>query len=173
MGHAEPTSLTAGLLREWPLPVTSDEGTKHDRGTVHVIGGEDSTPGAVILAGMAALRVGAGRLTITTTSGTATQVGVAVPEAMVLAGETSHGSLVGVTEEPCDCVVLGPGMTDADGDLVARAVSSLGQSCLVVDAGALKALPDELPRATVLTPNAAELEKLGASKGPTRPAPSG
>ena len=48
-----PRPITPDLLRAWPLPETS--GTKYARGQVLVIGGSTTTPGAVMLAGVAAL----------------------------------------------------------------------------------------------------------------------
>ncbi len=57
---SEPRALTPGLLRDWPLP--TPDGGKHARGTVLVIGGARATVGAVRLAGVAALRAGAGVL---------------------------------------------------------------------------------------------------------------
>ena len=58
--------VSSQLLRDWPLPDVDDDGGKSARGTVVVIGGAIDTPGAVLLAGLAALRVGAGKLTLRT-----------------------------------------------------------------------------------------------------------
>ncbi len=74
--------LDAALLRAWPMPVRQG-GDKFARGTAVVVGGSPRTPGAVLLAGEAALRMGAGRLQIATASEVAVTVGVAVPEALV------------------------------------------------------------------------------------------
>src|SRR3954454_20800706 len=52
---AEP--VTPALLRAWPLPLDED-GDKDARGTALVVGGSCRTPGAVLLAGLAALRAG-------------------------------------------------------------------------------------------------------------------
>src|SRR5829696_1215679 len=76
---ADVVGLDADLIDRWPLPLDED-GDKHVRGTVLVIGGSPVTPGAVILAGIAALRMGAGRLQIATAEGPASAVAVAVPE---------------------------------------------------------------------------------------------
>ncbi|WP_376783757.1 hypothetical protein [Dermacoccus nishinomiyaensis] len=51
-----PTTVTPNLLRSWPLPEPT--GTKYSRGQRLVIGGDRSTPGAAMLSGQAALRVG-------------------------------------------------------------------------------------------------------------------
>ncbi|MBY0257136.1 MAG: NAD(P)H-hydrate dehydratase, partial [Methylobacterium sp.] len=57
------TELDAACLAERPLP-TPDAGSKDDRGSVLVLGGCAQVPGAVFLAGVAALRAGAGKLKI-------------------------------------------------------------------------------------------------------------
>src|SRR3954469_13119973 len=86
--------VTSALLRDWPLPEVSEGDGKHERGTVVVVGGAADTPGAVLLAGLAALRAGAGRLTRATVAETATALAVAVPEAAVTAlPATSNGAL--------------------------------------------------------------------------------
>ena len=54
MSPADPTQVTPRLLREWPLPEAGS--SKYLRGRVLVIGGAVRTPGAVQLAGIAALR---------------------------------------------------------------------------------------------------------------------
>ena len=51
--------LTLEALRSWPLPMP-EEGGKEQRGTVLVLGGSAELPGAVLLAGLAALRPKAG-----------------------------------------------------------------------------------------------------------------
>src|SRR5436305_12260155 len=73
--------LTPRLLRDWPLPVP--DGGKHARGTVLVVGGAPATTGAVLLAGVAALRAGAGVLRLAVAESRAAALGVAVPEAAV------------------------------------------------------------------------------------------
>ena len=60
-----PIPLTDTLLRSWALP-SHPEDSKIERGTTVVIGGTSAMAGAVLLAGEAALRVGAGRLQIAT-----------------------------------------------------------------------------------------------------------
>lgn len=172
---AEPPAVTPQLLREWPLPMPDDEGTKQARGTVCVVGGAVGTPGAVLLAGLAALRVGAGRLQILTVEPTAVALGVAVPEAMVVGlpaspgGSLSSGTAEGIAERvrADTTVVLGPGlMGDDDTQSFVRALLPL-LTCrrLVLDAHALTALAEheELlgPHdGLVLTPNDSELSAL-------------
>src|SRR5438045_1155632 len=72
---AEPTIITPAVLRGWPLP--APDGGKKARGQVLVVGGAAMTPGAVELSGLAALRVGAGRLTLAVAGSVAPALAVA------------------------------------------------------------------------------------------------
>jgi ADP-dependent NAD(P)H-hydrate dehydratase len=170
---AETPAVTPQLLRDWPLPTPDDDGTKQARGTVCVVGGAVSTPGAVLLAGLAALRVGAGRLQVLTVEPTAVALGVAVPEAMVVGLPTSSsGSLSPSAADPIaeqvredTTVVLGPGLlNDEDTTALVRALlPRLPCRRLVLDAHALTAVAghEELVGdGAVLTPNDSELEAL-------------
>lgn len=164
----EPVRVTAGLLRGWPLPAAS--GTKNERGRVVVIGGSRETVGAVLLAGEAALRAGAGKLQIATVTSRAAQVGVALPEALVRpVAETDEGHLDPAASDRladlvagADAVLLGPGMSGADEarELVASLVRVAGGR-LVLDALALAFVTPDVDPAVltgaVLTPNVDEL----------------
>ncbi len=167
--------VTGELLRGWPLPRPDGAGDKHDRGTVLVVGGTTTTPGAALLAGVAALRVGAGRLQIATAETVAVAVGVAVPESLVVGLATGDGgaptaaSVDAVAElvGSADAVVLGPGLSGAGlGELLERVLDAVSRdAALALDAGALVALADvadrvSLPERTVLSPNAGELAAL-------------
>src|SRR5687767_11781290 len=89
-----PELVTPTLLRNWPLP--GGGSSKEDRGSVLVIGGARKTPGAALLAGLAALRAGAGRLTLGVAESAATQLAIALPEAGVVGlAETPAGSVRG------------------------------------------------------------------------------
>ena len=170
-----PRVVTADLLREWPLPDGGE--SKNSRGTVLVIGGAARSPGAVILAGTAALRVGAGRLTLAVAESVATQVAVSLPECGVVPlAEVRHGAVSGegvsaVADDigGADAVLVGPGLDDID-----EAVELLAQlpietpdgPATVLDAfalGALSTRPDlreALPAALLLTPNTDEASRL-------------
>jgi ADP-dependent NAD(P)H-hydrate dehydratase len=168
--HLEP--ITPAMLRGWPLPTPS--GSKYARGQVLVIGGAAMSPGAVMLAGLASLRVGAGKLTLAVAESVAPPVAVAVPEAGVIAlPETSTGSVRGdphpgleQAAERADAVVIGPGLDDVDE--TERLLGSLREAVqdrcsVVLDAYALGALPRlGAPFASrlALTPNHIEAEKL-------------
>ncbi|WP_246036885.1 NAD(P)H-hydrate dehydratase [Cellulomonas telluris] len=168
-------TLTPAALRAWPLPEPT--GGKDARGGVLVVGGARRTPGAAMLAGLAALRVGAGRLTLAVAGSLAPHVAVAVPEAGVVGlPEDAHGSVTGAGDgvldgelARADVVVVGPGLDAPDGTLaVLRAVvaGTAGDVPLVLDAFALGVLPDAqdlheaLRGRTVLTPNATEMTYL-------------
>ena len=81
---SEVREVDADLLREFPLPHHPDDSDKEERGRLLVIGGSRELPGAALLAGVAALRAGAGKLQIATAESVSVQIGVAVPEARVI-----------------------------------------------------------------------------------------
>jgi len=167
--------LTPTLLRGWPLP--GGGSGKDDRGSVLVVGGARKTPGAALLAGVAALRSGAGRLTLAVAESTAVQLAVAFPETGVVGlPETTHGSVKGsgaslLADEAgaADTILVGPGLDDKDEALtLLRSMLLPGRSrpargpAVVLDAYALGCLPElagELqPWAgrLILTPNVTE-----------------
>lgn len=167
--------LTPTLLRGWPLP--GGGSGKDDRGSVLVVGGARKTPGAALLAGVASLRSGAGRLTLAVAESTAVQLAVALPESGVVGlPETSHGSVKGsgaslLADEvgAADAILVGPGLDDKDETLsLLRVLLLPGSSrpkrgpAVVLDAYALGCLPElaeELqPWAgrLILTPNVTE-----------------
>jgi ADP-dependent NAD(P)H-hydrate dehydratase len=165
--------VTPDLLREWPLPAGGD--SKLDRGQVVIVGGSARAPGAAMLAGRAALRVGAGRLTLALPRSVAVAVAVAVPEAGVIAlDESDAGEIRGTADalaalrddlNDADAVLIGPGLADPDetAGLLEAIAPLLGASAVVVlDAFALGVLGthphlrDAFPTALLLTPNATE-----------------
>jgi hydroxyethylthiazole kinase-like uncharacterized protein yjeF len=177
-----PEVITPRLLREWPLP--DPQGSKESRGTVLVIGGSRVTPGAVLLAGVAALRAGAGRLQLAVTSSTATALSIAVPEAKVVGlPETDAGSVSGEVPDHllelaagADVLAVGPGLDDVEQTTgLMRAVlgAAAKDTAVVLDAYALGALSRdasllaERDLRAVLTPNLTEAEiLLGREPGP-------
>lgn len=176
MRPAEATPVTPALLEEWSLPEPDDGGGKHERGTVLVLGGAASTPGAVLLAGLAALRVGAGRLQVATVESTAIALGVALPEAQVVglpaagSGSVSPSCADEVVELAgrADALVVGPGLLGRDDAraLLEGVLPRLTDTAVLVDAVALTVLAqcpqvlDRLDGRVVLTPNAGECAAL-------------
>jgi hydroxyethylthiazole kinase-like uncharacterized protein yjeF len=130
---------------------------------VLIVAGSDRTPGAALLAGTAALRVGAGKLQIATAPGNRTAIGAQVPESLAL--DFTDLSALTTAAARADAVVVGPGLLDDDANLVRAVATALTEeqsdTVLVVDAGSLGRLPEKLPRRTVLMPNVDEAEELG------------
>jgi ADP-dependent NAD(P)H-hydrate dehydratase len=166
--------LDVTTLRSEPLPLDpADE--KTDRGTVLVIGGSPETVGAVILAGLSVLRVGAGRLQIMVAGADATALGPAIPEALIGSIDLTDGSGDGNTQlleriEQAQAILLGPGMADpgsAKSLLGEVARHSSPTSVVVLDAIAIGGVPDLEPELRsrlagrwVITPNGSELQAL-------------
>lgn len=168
------TTVDAAFLRRWPLPAPGD--SKRTRGDVLVIGGAARSPGAALLAGRAALRVGAGRLGLAVAGSAAAAVAIAVPESGIVAlPETAGGSIRGRgAAAACahdlaqaDGVLVGPGLDDIHETrrLLGRLADTVQRDATVVlDAYALGAIAGHRrltgrgPR--ILTPNADEASVL-------------
>jgi hydroxyethylthiazole kinase-like uncharacterized protein yjeF len=138
--------LDAAVLRQWRLPAPAPDGDKEERGRVLVIGGSREMPGAVILAAEAALRAGAGKLSIATCKSVAQFVALAIPESRVVAlDETTRGGLAPVAAQSIeagnafDAVLIGPGMEDeaATSRFVRAVLPKMKQAKIVLDAGAM------------------------------------
>jgi len=173
---ARPILITPAVLRRIPLPRPSEGGDKEERGRVLVVGGGRETPGAVVLAGLAALRAGAGKLQIATVRGNAPLVAASFPEARVFAlPETRAGKparnaakILEAHAGAAQCVCVGPGMLEDA--WVARFVGETLRLCqggpVVLDAGGLACLAGarellhELGGRAVVTPNAEELADI-------------
>lgn len=151
---ADPTHVTRDTLARWPLP---DPGSsKHARGTVLLVGGSSSVPGAMQLAGEAALRAGGGKLQVLTTESVASHMAVSIPEALVAkAAEGPSGDIASdaadqVVElaDAAAAVLLGPGMTSpaAADALLGAVVARLTRQAVVVDALGSACLTGDLSR---------------------------
>lgn len=157
------------------LPMPALDAHKDTRGRVLVIAGSGAYPGAAVLAARGAIRAGAGYVTL------------AVPQAVVA---TAHAHLLSVPvigmpqgrsqafssaaahklvqlAREYDAIVLGPGLTLADGAVAtARSIVAETDIPLVIDADALNALVDAQDliagrtAPTVLTPHPGELGRL-------------
>ena len=167
--------LTPALLRDWPLP--ADATSKYGRGQVVIIGGARRTPGAALLAGVTALRVGAGRLTLGVAGSVAVPLAIELPEAGVTGlPETADGCPDGTGTEQlagdlatADAVLVGPGLDDPERtvdllDALSPAVPP--KVPVLLDAFALGVLPrvpetaERLAGRLVLTPNPKEAALL-------------
>jgi len=113
---------------------------KGHNGHVLVIGGNDGMPGAVILVAKAALRTGAGLVSVVTKHEHVTSVATVCPEVMVLGSR--NGDIPESLINKASCIVIGPGL-----GLDAWAQRLLYQTHnssvpLVLDADALNLLAD-------------------------------
>lgn len=145
-----PVDVTADLLREWGLPAPG--ASKNSRGRVLVVGGSATSPGAVILAGEAALRVGAGKVGLAIGAEGADAVRSAFPEAGVHEIDTRGRPVGHAWDEElasADAVLVGPGIDDPDA-AVARLglLAGRGVQCAVLDAFAVGVL-DRVDRAAL------------------------
>lgn len=171
------------MLAAWPLPQPGAAGDKEVRGHILIIGGSREMPGAIILAATAALRAGAGKLTIATGASVAQLVALAMPEARVI-GLTEHDtdgfsldalSSLDPLADRVNAVLVGPGMRDEAS--TARLVHALlphlvdADVGLVLDACAMDVLlypPEHWPegkpmrfdRPVIMTPHCGEMAHL-------------
>jgi hydroxyethylthiazole kinase-like uncharacterized protein yjeF len=176
------------LNRELPLPSLDGDGDKEKRGRVLAVGGGAEVPGAILLAGLASLRAGAGKLVIGTVEPAALELGLAVPEARIIGlPQTMNGEialaasrLLAESLSRTDAMVAGPGMLDEK--LACRLVERLaqlgGDAGFVLDAGAMTALLERAEklkgsgRKIVITPHAGEMASLlGCDKSRVEAAP--
>lgn len=162
----EPTMVTPELLRRWGLPEPGE--SKKSRGEAMIIGGSGLSAGAVVLAGEAALRVGAGRVGVTTAAPVADAVRISFPEAGVYEspnpGQPADAAWTTACENS-DAVLVGPGFDDpATAQEWLQRLSGHRVACLVVDAFAVAALREvpraELPASLIVNANLDEAELL-------------
>jgi hydroxyethylthiazole kinase-like uncharacterized protein yjeF len=164
------TVVTPSVLRGWPLP--DPYGDKYDKGGLLIVGGGAQTPGAVLLAAEAGLRVGAGKVRVATVRSTAPLLATAVPEAFVeglpeeedgdIAPEAA-GQILELAGS-ADAVLLGPGIMtpEAASGVLARVVPHLGTRVLIDGLGMAYLTENldgvrHLAGRALLTPNAREL----------------
>lgn len=177
------------LLCDWRLPMPSPEVDKGERGRVLVIAGSREMPGAAILAGTAALRAGAGKLTIATGASVAQLVALAIPESRVIElPETAGGGIAPAAADAIatlmprfDAVLIGPGMQDEQATcaFIMTLLPRLAEVRLVLDACAMNVVRRQLQAVdacnhtqqkyvssfrspVLLTPHAGEMAYLAA-----------
>lgn len=171
-GEPAPIRLDAHLLRHWPLPPVAEDADKEDRGRVLVVAGSREIPGAALLAGIAALRAGAGKLVVATAQSVAQPLALALPEARVIAlPETGRGALAPAAVElladsarRTQAALLGPGLMDGTGtcELVEGLLPLLAHAPVVLDALAMDVVRQDrrFDQPLLLTPHAGEMAHL-------------
>lgn len=168
--------LTADLLRRFPLPEIAEDSSKEDRGRLLVIAGNREIAGAAMLAGVAALRAGAGKLQIGTAASAAASLTVAVPEARIVSyPEADSGCIAEAGVAPLldlaassHAVLVGCGLTHGPplDRLLAGLLDGVGASPIVIDAAALECLPAvesklaASPSRAIILPHAGEMAQL-------------
>jgi hydroxyethylthiazole kinase-like uncharacterized protein yjeF len=174
---SELVTIDQAELGRHPLPPVAADVTKDGRGSVLVIGGTRETPGGVLLAGLASLRTGAGRLCLATVESMSAALAIELPEARVVPlAESDDGSILPrVAEElvtlmtEYDAVLLGPGTVDPNtiNDLVRELLRNASPNAtIVLDAAALAAVtscPDAVRTSgaeVVFIPNPREMGRL-------------
>lgn len=159
-----------------PVPPPTGDTSKDGRGSLVIAGGSRLVPGALLLTGEAALRVGAGKVKLATIESAAIGLGLRFPEAAVVGLPEADGDLSADAVGPllklvgsADTVVLGPGM---DGKEAAAALveglarqpspdaSLLLDAAAVASAGPLCDLLAGYADRLVFTPHTGEMASL-------------
>lgn len=153
-----------------PLPPRAPDGNKGTFGRLLVVGGNEEMIGAPVLAGMAALRMGAGLVQISLPQSV-------LPAALSICPELIGLGLHGPSDTPrlleaatsASALVIGPGLgtSDAARDRL-MALLALDKP-IVIDADALNLLArmknwpaDQIKAQAVLTPHPGEMRRLAA-----------
>jgi NAD(P)H-hydrate epimerase len=173
-GHEAVSLWTRGKVAA-QLPARRRGGHKGSFGHVLVVAGGEGKTGAAALAATAAVRAGAGLVTIACPRGLNDILEVKCTEAMTAPvddtpergfAESAIGALVALAETR-DVVAFGPGIgQSADARAVAHALAAKVGVPMVVDADGLNAFAADVgalaarPAATVLTPHPGEAARL-------------
>jgi len=139
-------------------------------GRVAVIAGSSKYPGAARLCSTAAVKAGAGLVTLLVPPEIVPVLSAAViPEVMV----TPVGDVCEILNQKFDAVAIGPGLGRERDEMVRAFLSGCPMPC-VIDADALNALSADLsclkknPAPRLLTPHPLEMERLFPQKTRTR-----
>ena len=136
---------------------------KGDFGRLLVVGGEADMGGAVLLAGEAALRVGAGSVSVATRAANRAAVLARRPELMVRAAEAPAD--IEETAARAAAIAIGPGLGTAVWGRRLLECCSNAEKPLVVDADGLNLVAganalQRLPPGTVITPHPGEAGRI-------------
>jgi NAD(P)H-hydrate epimerase len=170
--EADAGLISAGVLRD--MPRRGVDSTKFTSGNVVVVGGSRGLTGAPCMSALAAMRAGAGYVTVAAPASLELSFTVRLLEAMLAGLPEDDGALSPEAVQPAlkaikraDAVVLGPGLGRTEGaQELARELVQRIDVPLVIDADGLNALAGRLEELrhrrwpTVLTPHAGELGRL-------------
>ena len=143
------------------LPRRRRDAHKGDFGRVLIVGGGPGMPGAVRLAGEAALRVGAGLVTVAVSHENVVAIAAGRPELICLGVQTPEALEPAL--ERAEVIAIGPGLGRSDWahGLLAKVLAS--ERPLVVDADALNLIAEDKAAARdswILTPHPGEAARL-------------
>lgn len=143
------------------LPRRARAAHKGDFGRALIVGGGAGMPGAVRLAGEAALRVGAGLVTVAVAPENVVAIAAGRPELICLS--LTDASVLPAAIERADVVAIGPGL--GRGEWASRMLEAVLRcdKPLVVDADALNLIAEQGPRRRdnwILTPHPGEAARL-------------
>lgn len=164
--------LTAETIRP-AVPIRPVESHKGDYGRVAIVAGSRGRTGAARLAGLGALRGGAGLVTVAT-AGSCLGMVAQEPEYMTLGLPDEEGMATGdglddLLGEPWDVVAVGPGLGAGPGcrTIVDALLDRPGRGPLVLDADALTVCAENPGRLrgrpeapVVITPHPGEMARL-------------
>ena len=154
----EGVPLLTGAPARPPLPIHA---YKHQRGHVVIAGGDLAMGGAVILAGEAALRAGAGMVTLVTRPQHRPAILARRPELMVVDAEDA--TAVDLLLTRASCVVLGPGLDrQAWGQSLYERITATARIPVLLDADGFHhwlGSPQRF-RPAIITPHVAEAARL-------------
>src|SRR5438477_5825738 len=150
-----------------PLPPRSIDGHKGQFGRVLIIGGHTDMIGAPALAGLAALRMGAGLVQVATPRSILTTVLGVAPELIGLGlGRSIDTARLKQAADSADAIVIGPGLGQTPLTR-ARVMAMIRlEKPMVVDADALNILasqkrwPAFFKATAILTPHPGEMKRL-------------
>ena len=156
------------------LPRPAEAGHKYDRGHALVVSGGVAATGAARLAAGAALRIGAGLVTVASPPAALLVNAAQLTAVMVRTADGAGGVARLLEDDRLNAVVAGPGMgRDGTADTVLAILRS--QAAAVLDADALTAFADEpgalfeaigaRDAAAVLTPHDGEFARLFQADG--------
>lgn len=147
-------------LAGW-LPQRPRDSHKGDNGHVLCVGGDHGSGGAALLCAQAALRTGAGLVSVATRSVHVPPLLARQPEAMAHAVESTQDLLPLLAR--ATVVAIGPGLGQGEWGKAMLAATLASAKPLVLDADALNLLaaaPRELPADAILTPHPGEAARL-------------
>lgn len=169
------TNLTTCYDVEHTLRPRKRDAHKGDYGRVFVVGGSTGLTGAVVLSATAALRIGAGLVTVGVPAKLHDILEVKLTEAMSIPlSDCGDGTLDASAarrilefSNNCDCVAIGPGLskTESTTQVVSKVLCKLECPC-IIDADGLNCLSGDLgvlkqcKAQVVLTPHPGEMSRL-------------